>query len=632
MRVGTLLIALAILCIAVIANATLEVVPEPARVLVIDGSPVHNVGQLQLHMSNWGMFGSWPGSGLPFQEAPSAEWPAGSGIEYLYGGGLWVGALKSGVPAVSTAMFKFEFRPTEDPLDIVYYSSEGSTGGNRLPSSAADDDGDGAIDEDPLDGHDNDGDGLVDEDYAAISDQMLARWYTDNQPELTEIYPDHNPLDLMVREHSYQWSHPDYDDFVGVDYEITNIGDVDLEHVYIGVFIDPDVGMRNVTNYWTDDGTAFASVPGSGGGSYDFAYGFDADGDGGAANGNFGVVILDHLTDPTGEDAPATVGATTFANFSGSQPYEQGGDPTNDFERYELMSSRTIERDSSIPRDYRVLISTGPFASLARGETIAFTVALVATPRDGNFENVVNAATLYEGEYFDVDGDPGTGEDGKEYQVHWWIPGQTPPSEPVMAEMRCTPPILNLHSNSAQLLAHITLPEGYDCADVDPSSLMLNGTVAGSMVTTGNDHRFIARFSRKALMQLAGSGEMDARVTWMAAEQPFMAVDDIRIIGGSGPRMAATSGVLEASNSPNPFNPTTRIAFVLAGAADVTLEVYSADGKRVRRLASGHYPAGDHGVVWNGTDDAGQAVASGIYFYRLRAGRDVLTKKMVLIK
>jgi hypothetical protein len=44
---------------------------------------VHNVGELQMHIGNWGMFGSWPGSNLPFSQSPSAQWPAGSGVEYL---------------------------------------------------------------------------------------------------------------------------------------------------------------------------------------------------------------------------------------------------------------------------------------------------------------------------------------------------------------------------------------------------------------------------------------------------------------------------------------------------------------------------------------------------------------------
>ena len=87
--------------------------------------------------------------------------------------GLWVGALKSGIPAVTTAAFATEFRPTQDPVDIIYRAAEGARGGNRLPSPDADDDKDGLVDEDWLNGRDDDNDGLIDEDFAAVSKQMF---------------------------------------------------------------------------------------------------------------------------------------------------------------------------------------------------------------------------------------------------------------------------------------------------------------------------------------------------------------------------------------------------------------------------------------------------------------------------
>jgi hypothetical protein len=136
--------------------------------MVLDGSNVHNVGELHMHVGNWGIFGSRPGSAEVFSESPSAQWPAGSGVEYLFVAGLWVGALKNGVPAVSTAAFEREFRPTQDPIDIIYRTAEGARGGKRLPSPDADDDKDGSVDEDWLNGHDDDLDGLIDEDFAAI--------------------------------------------------------------------------------------------------------------------------------------------------------------------------------------------------------------------------------------------------------------------------------------------------------------------------------------------------------------------------------------------------------------------------------------------------------------------------------
>ena len=64
---------------------------EMEKMWVFDGSGIHNVGNLQLHVTNWGCFGSYPGSNFPTRDFPSAQWPANSGVEYLYIAGLWVG-------------------------------------------------------------------------------------------------------------------------------------------------------------------------------------------------------------------------------------------------------------------------------------------------------------------------------------------------------------------------------------------------------------------------------------------------------------------------------------------------------------------------------------------------------------
>ncbi|RME19554.1 MAG: T9SS C-terminal target domain-containing protein, partial [Candidatus Zixiibacteriota bacterium] len=85
-------------------------------------------------------------------------------------------------------------------------------------------------------------------------------------------------------------------------------------------------------------------------------------------------------------------------------------------------------------------------------------------------------------------------------------------------------------------------------------------------------------------------------------------------------------------NYPNPFNPTTEISFALPEAANVTLDIYNVLGQRVTSLINGELPAGEHTVTWNGTNDAGASVASGVYFYRLTAGSFVQTKKMMMLK
>ncbi|MBN1884466.1 MAG: hypothetical protein JW876_02940, partial [Candidatus Krumholzibacteriota bacterium] len=165
------------------------------RIWVWDGSGIHNVGNLQIHVCNWGVFGSYPGRQLPISEFPSAQWPANSGVEYLYTAGLWVGAKKGGIPVVSTATPDIEFRPSSDPLQKIYTTFEGAPGGSRLPSPA-DDDKDGLEDEDWLNGVDDDGDGRIDEDFAAISNQMIVCWYTDDDPTATQVNPEHTPLHL----------------------------------------------------------------------------------------------------------------------------------------------------------------------------------------------------------------------------------------------------------------------------------------------------------------------------------------------------------------------------------------------------------------------------------------------------
>jgi fibronectin type 3 domain-containing protein len=88
-----------------------------------------------------------------------------------------------------------------------------------------------------------------------------------------------------------------------------------------------------------------------------------------------------------------------------------------------------------------------------------------------------------------------------------------------------------------------------------------------------------------------------------------------------------------AQNRPNPFNPTTTIEFSLRSPAQVTLSVYNVRGQLVRVLLDERRAAGLHkDVVWEGRNDAGQSVASGIYFYRLVAGDFTDTRKMVLLK
>jgi len=85
-------------------------------------------------------------------------------------------------------------------------------------------------------------------------------------------------------------------------------------------------------------------------------------------------------------------------------------------------------------------------------------------------------------------------------------------------------------------------------------------------------------------------------------------------------------------NYPNPFNPSTTIRYELPQAGPVRLEVYNMIGQKVRTLVNSLQNAGAWTMQWNGRDDLGRTVSSGVYFYRLEASSVVLTKKMLLMK
>ncbi|MCA9731995.1 T9SS type A sorting domain-containing protein, partial [candidate division KSB1 bacterium] len=99
-----------------------------------------------------------------------------------------------------------------------------------------------------------------------------------------------------------------------------------------------------------------------------------------------------------------------------------------------------------------------------------------------------------------------------------------------------------------------------------------------------------------------------------------------------------TVGVAEPANAfellqnyPNPFNPETSIQFTLSRAANVNLTIYNIAGQKVRTLLDETLNAGSNAAVWNGKNEAGENVSSGLYYYRLRVQNQIAVKKMMLL-
>lgn len=112
-------------------------------------------------------------------------------------------------------------------------------------------------------------------------------------------------------------------------------------------------------------------------------------------------------------------------------------------------------------------------------------------------------------------------------------------------------------------------------------------------------------------------------------------VDDVRVesdfVENSDPAISPVKFNL-AENYPNPFNPSTTIRFSIPDATNVELAIFNLKGQRIKTLASGEMNSGNHSIVWNGLDDNGRPVASGVYLYKLRGGSQTMTRKMMLMK
>jgi subtilisin family serine protease len=114
-------------------------------------------------------------------------------------------------------------------------------------------------------------------------------------------------------------------------------------------------------------------------------------------------------------------------------------------------------------------------------------------------------------------------------------------------------------------------------------------------------------------------------------------INACRAIGGSPSPKEIYSEPIPAQlslyqNYPNPFNLGTSVSFYLPEKCNIELNVYNILGEKVKTLALGEFVAGSHAVTWDGRNDDGSVVASGVYFYKLKGDNQTLTKKMTLLK
>jgi hypothetical protein len=387
------------------------IAPRSARAVMDIGNngAVLDAGRFAMRVTNVGVIGNaFFNKGLSFD--PSFEFPRGSGQECLEHAELWVAATRedgligvSGGPAL-------EWRPTLDPNDLVVRRYAGDRG--TRPNF--DDDGDGKIDEEALDGKDNDGDGEIDEDVQFPAQETCTATYTDDTKEAIEFGFEngerHVPLGLSVVQQAHAWSIPGYDKMAGIEFTITNHTQKTLRDLRVGVYANLDsraaqggpghlndkVSMVDDTLVVFDGRSKLVQDVLQKDCFSHYGSTLPAVHDGDVNSGLPWVALqgLSHTTDPLGylvnyafpgaaaaqAKARAPRRDTTFRYdvFSLDRPPRQGGPPQIDVDRYAALRGEYPTADTSALGDYAVLLSCGPFATLGPGQSIDVAVAFVA--------------------------------------------------------------------------------------------------------------------------------------------------------------------------------------------------------------------------------------------------------------
>lgn len=333
-----------------------------------DNSKYTNVGNIGITITNFGTYGHgfalWP-------KQPSCEFPIGSGIEHIFDGGLWIGGylsndlLGSGrtgpyvttgaVDAASVAQRGGGFEFTNDRNSRVIERS--SLFDSRFYSPNA----------------------ISHQDFIAI--------YTDtNTTYLSgEVIENHSPFGVVVRQETYAWNYDFANNFVIFNYWIKNVSKKYQDSVYVGLWTDAVVRNTNITSPRT--GSSFYNKGGNGfDDSLNIAYEFDAAGDLGFSDSYIGVQYL------------GSSQIFSKANFVSWQ-FRNTDDlvffaPRNDNERYMKLKGFFAEgirfnqgvtpAQLKTPSNRSILISVGPFNTIAPGDSINVVFAILCAKKYGN--------------------------------------------------------------------------------------------------------------------------------------------------------------------------------------------------------------------------------------------------------
>lgn len=222
--------------------------------------------------------------------------------------------------------------------------------------------------------------------------------------------------------------------------------------------------------------------------------------------------------------------------------------------------------------------------------------------------------------------------------------GQDLPGFPVSTNdnFNCPPLIADIDSDSQyEIILHSQLNSLHvynhdgSIAEGFPFATIYNGATPGTLVDLDNSGYFmlVTGYSNGILVANLRRPVSDL-TPWITYRGNTMRHGAYATTGFVANDNQVQSPALDklGQNFPNPFNPNTRIAFSTATTGNVSLEIFNAKGQKVRCLHKGTLSAGNHTLNWDGRDDSGVLVSSGVYLYRMKTSGSIQTKKMLMLK
>ncbi|MDD3642870.1 MAG: FlgD immunoglobulin-like domain containing protein [Candidatus Krumholzibacteria bacterium] len=547
------------------------------------------------------------------------RWPGAGGTEFL-GSGQFVMRCQvdgRGAPEVLTQ------RALEPALsgDGVVRLGEDCAGGRRGPGAGGDDDGDGAVDEDPFDGIDNDGDGRVDEDFAAAGHDMLVTRAVSRR------------VGLAVTQHCYHWEFGHVRDFLGfttrIAYEPTRSRKRPLRLFEAALVTDFRIGDPDDQRRGGNDRHSHVAAAAKDAQERPlYSLSLAADPRGPAA-----AVVIFSVRGPDGEplatDAsiiPSAAAADSLwgAGPSGASVAVLGADGGREelAAQTEHLSGRQFATPPVIG-EQAFVHRFGGGVDLNPGDFIVVEWAIVfGRDLPGVMRAAARARETWEGMSI-----PGGGE------RRWVVPART--ARRIETDASISPAwVLGERRAAATLL----LPPGFD---EDVEWLAVSGAGAdGWEIVSGR----IVTIVEQALVDAGAPFSVEAQMTDGTILAGRVGAGDLARYRATGELAPERLPEESMRLFPNPFVSSLMIGLVVgdsslsAGAVAArsgtgSVRIYDVKGRLVRSiLEREHLSPGEYSVSWDGNDETGARVAPGVYYCKFQVGERSLTKRVILLR